>query len=259
MVKFLRYYKLYLLSLQSRLLQIVNRKKYQLKFSQIEPLFSGKSGLEIGGPSKLFSSEQLPLYKIAKQIDGCNFSNNTVWEGNIASNNYDYYPGKSGIQFISEGMVLSDIKNQEYDFLLSCHNLEHLANPIKALIEWLRVLKNGGTILLVLPDKRYTFDRKREITSFAHLISDFKSDVDDTDLTHLNEILTLHDMDFDPDANDNYDAFKTRCENNIKNRCLHHHVFDQPLLTELFRFLDVAIISQYNLPPNHQIIVGKKR
>ena len=51
--------------------------------------FSGKSGLEIGGPSPVFQNKGfVPLYKIIGNLDGCNFSTFTIWEGNISNNGF---------------------------------------------------------------------------------------------------------------------------------------------------------------------------
>jgi len=52
-------------------------------------------------------------------------------------------------------------------------------------------------MLLILPDKRFTFDHKRAVTTFNDLIDDFVRDIDETDLTHLDEILSLHDLSMD--------------------------------------------------------------
>ena len=41
---------------------------------------------------------------------------------------------------------LPNFSNDEFDFIISSHTLEHLANPIKALKEWERVIKKGGYI-----------------------------------------------------------------------------------------------------------------
>ena len=58
------------------------------------------------------------------------------------------------------------------DFVLCSHLMEHLADPVRALKEWWRVLRTGGLLLLILPDRRFTFDRMREATTLEHLICD---------------------------------------------------------------------------------------
>jgi len=117
------------------------------KFKPFHYLFEAKFGLEIGGPSQIFKgNDALPIYKLAKKVDGCNFSTNTVWEGALKEgSNYTYQDNKeAGYQFICEGNNLEPIQNEFYDFLLSSHSLEHFANPLKALQEWLRILKKVG-------------------------------------------------------------------------------------------------------------------
>ena len=89
---------------------------------------------------------------------------------------------------------LNKIPDLSYEFILSSNCLEHVANPIKALKEWVRVLKGDSLILLVLPSKEYTFDHNRPITKFKHLIEDYNNDTKESDLTHLDEILKSHDL-----------------------------------------------------------------
>lgn len=48
------------------------------------------------------------------------------------------------------------------DFIVSTHLLEHFADPRKVLKEWLRVLRVGGRIALVVPDWRHTFSCESE-------------------------------------------------------------------------------------------------
>ena len=46
--------------------------------------FRGRLGLEIGGPSDVFRRfAALPVYTLARGIDGVNFSSTTMWEGRI--------------------------------------------------------------------------------------------------------------------------------------------------------------------------------
>jgi SAM-dependent methyltransferase len=221
--------------------------------SAFNHFFYHKNGLEIGGPSGLFSDE-LPVYNMATSIDGCNFSKDTIWNNTTSADRYHYSDTKSGLLFILEGTDLSAIKDGEYDFVLSSHNLEHIANPLKAVQEWVRVIQPGGVMLLVLPDKESTFDHRRPYTTFAHLLSDFEAAVGEADLTHLSEILELHDLNLDPGAGD-FEYFKRRGEDNLNFRALHHHVFSPALVAEIATYFGLNIRCQDFRPPYHQITI----
>jgi SAM-dependent methyltransferase len=207
-------------------------------------LLRDKSGLEIGGPSNLFRTI-LPIYKDVGHLDGINFAATTIWSGGSkVSKEFNYYGNRYGSEFICEATELKGIKSSNYDFILSSNCLEHIANPLQALREWRRVLRPGGLIVLVVPRKCNNFDRRREITSFAHLIDDFKCNVDETDLTHLDEILRLHDLALDPAAG-SYEEFKLRSLDNFKNRCLHHHVFDMNLANKVLEHAEFKMLNAF--------------
>ena len=55
------------------------------------------------------------------------------------------------------------------DFVVCCHVLEHLKNPIKALEEIMRKLRHGGRAALAIPDKACTFDKDRPLTGWTSL------------------------------------------------------------------------------------------
>jgi hypothetical protein len=56
----------------------------------------GKTGIEIGGPSPLFKAA-LPLYQNIASLDGVNFANSTVWEGDIeAGMSFRFFEKKWG-------------------------------------------------------------------------------------------------------------------------------------------------------------------
>ena len=215
-----------------------------------------KSGIEIGGPSKLFRST-LPIYQNVERVDGVNFSNSTVWEGNIkAGENYNYFSNRFGTQFISDGTDLSHIADNKYDFLLSSNCLEHIANPLKALLEWKRVLSNGSALILVLPNQKNNFDHKRPVTTFQQLIKKLKNNTLENDLSSLDEILELHDLSKDPQAG-NFDNFKKRSLDNFNNRTLHHHVFDLKLMQEMFDFLEMNVILKNDTNKDFIILATK--
>lgn len=224
------------------------------------PFFQNKIGLEIGGPSGKFKWNGLfPLYTVADRIDNCNFSNNTIWEGSITEGATFHYDNrcKRGNQFIAEATSLPSIPSASYDFVFSSHTLEHIANPLKALSEWTRILKEEGLLVLVVPHKDGTFDHRRPVTSLAHLIQDFEQQITEADLTHLEEILKLHDLARDTGAGD-FESFKQRSRQNQENRCLHHHVFDTSLAVELIHHIGLQILAVEVFKPYDIFVVAQK-
>jgi SAM-dependent methyltransferase len=114
----------------------------------------GLRGIEIGGSS----------YN--------NFFLNTI---NIDYADHDVNPMqyKCGevlkVDIISEGDDLP-FKDNIFDFVLTSHVLEHIWDPIKALNEWIRVIKPNGYIFMIIPHKERTFDKPRQRTALNELI-----------------------------------------------------------------------------------------
>jgi SAM-dependent methyltransferase len=216
-------------------------------------------GLEIGGPSSIFGDTgELPIYRYMANVDNCVFSSETVWEGKrTEGQTYYYHPGKKkGFNFIREATNLRDIASDTYDFLLSSHSLEHTSNPIKAIREWERVVKPGGAMVVILPDYRRTFDHRRKPTPVEHMIEDYENEMDETDLTHLPEIMELHDLALDPNAGTK-DNFQRRSQHNFENRCLHHHVFDETNSRELLQSVGLTVMVQELVKPHHIVLLGR--
>ncbi len=235
--------------------KLLNRKMINLKYWQ--QLLSNKKAIEIGGPSSLFSQKgYLPIYNLFTTVDGVNFNQKTVWEGTLKEGMTYKYESSIGYQYIMEATDLSEILSSSYDVVLSCNNLEHIANPLKAIIEWKRVLSNKGLLVLVLPNKKGNFDHKRAYTTFEHLIQDFEGNTQENDLTHLQEVLEKHDLQRDPHAG-TFEEFKRRCEANIENRCMHHHVFNDNLLNEILEYCGFKVLYQIETPKDF-FILGMK-
>jgi SAM-dependent methyltransferase len=250
------------------LVKIIRKVKNRLKTiywgklktkSKYIDLLAGKSGIEIGGPSRVFDSNGiLPIYDHLKTLDNCNFSNATVWEGTLQEGkNFRYGKNKTGFQFIREASDLVNIENEKYDFLLSSHCLEHCANAIQTLKEWKRVVKKDGYLLILVPNKKHTFDHKRPLTTLQHFIEDENNGITEKDLTHLKEILELHDLGLDKNAG-TFEQFSERSKNNFENRCLHHHTFTNENLAELITYCGMEIVIQDFHPPYHSIILTRK-
>lgn len=222
--------------------------------------FIGKSGIEIGGPSQVFSRRGIfPVYPIVENLDNCNFCSTTVWEGAIKQGQtFQFDRNKSaGHQYFFEATAMGGLPSGAYDFVLSSHVLEHSANPILALSEWIRLLKDQGTLVLLLPHKDKTFDHRRPVTTMEHLIADFKAGMTEDDLTHMPEILALHDLSRDPEAGDSA-SFQARSMRNFENRCFHHHVFDTASAVSLVEYMGMKIQSVEEIQPFHILVVAQK-
>jgi len=222
-------------------------------------MVGGAIGLEIGGPSPIFGRVGLlPLYRTASRIDNCNFAPRTIWEGAIVEGDSFSFDSRkpSGQQFIAEGGDLRMVPSGSYDFVLSSHMLEHTANPLRALSEWGRVLKPGGGLVLVVPHRDGTFDHRRPITALQHLIDDFEQGTREDDLTHLPEVLELHDLSKDPGARGS--NFRERAERNVELRTMHHHVFDTRLAVGAVKRAGLQVEAVELLRPYHIVVLARK-
>jgi SAM-dependent methyltransferase len=231
-----------------RLRRIISRYYYpRVDISVYLNSFRSKKGIEIGGPSGIFR-DMLPIYGVIDTIDNVNHSHNTIWRNQLTEQEPEYFRHK----YICDAIDLSIIPDESYDFLLSSHCLEHIANPLKAVGEWLRVLKHGAYLLIIVPDKRYTFDHLRPITSFDHLLHDYEQNIGEDDLTHMQETIRLHDEKLDMLSAD------VDWSNNPETRRMHHHVFDERLLKNLADYFELETIRVDWMNPNNIVMLARK-
>lgn len=222
--------------------------------------FADRRGFEIGGPSAIFTDQgSVPVYATLESLDNCLFSHHTIWEGEVAAGHcFNYHPDKPcGLQYILEATELHAVHDSHYDCVLSSHTLEHIANPLRALREWKRILKNEGLLLLVLPHKDGTFDWRRPTTTLQHMIADFDHRIGEDDLSHLPEILALHDLNKDKAAG-SPERFRSRCLQNFLYRAVHHHVFDTPTAVAILDHAGFHIVRVDLLKPHHIILVARR-
>jgi SAM-dependent methyltransferase len=197
----------------------------------------GDVALELGGPSALFEQRgQMPVYGRLAALDMLDYSEHTLWSDD----------GRSGPRvrrrMIGEARRLQGMRDGEYDALLASHVLEHVADPLGALGEWQRVVRPWGHILLVIPHYEGTFDHRRPVTTLEHLREDATRETGEDDMTHLPEILALHDLERDPGAGSRA-AFEARCRDNEASRGMHHHVFDSRAVVDLCRTAGLSVLA----------------
>lgn len=69
------------------------------------------------------------------------------------------------IDYILKGKSLAEtVSGKKFDYVIASHVIEHVPNMAKWLQEVAEILKPGGVLSLVIPDKRFTFDINREET-----------------------------------------------------------------------------------------------
>jgi SAM-dependent methyltransferase len=207
--------------------------------------FEGGGGLELGGPSALFRSEGLlPVYPRLASLDGVQVpEGHELWHGELAEGPYETgEPGLSGRLWLREGGRLDDMPTAGYDAVLSSHVLEHLANPLGALREWLRVLRPGGSFLIVLPHKEGCADHRRPTTPLEHMVEDERRGTGEDDMTHADEVIELHDIDREALVPDRA-ALRERVLDNMHRRAVHHHVFTTGSALELLDYAGLDVLA----------------
>jgi SAM-dependent methyltransferase len=164
----------------------------------------------------------------------------------------DRYQNFAGLQDAVKIECYADACNLPFasnslDYIATSHLIEHVANPVQALADWYRILRPGGSIYMVVPDKRYTFDHSRKVTSCEHLLIDFENNVKVNDLTHLDDQVDNADWSiWFPDVKTDRvtiekEIYRTRLRQIGKSGGdvnIHHHVFDPASVMELIHALE---------------------
>ena len=132
-------------------------------------LLSGE-GIEIGGfehPAVLPHARKLPRCdRLLKEEAGAVFT-----EIDVSS-----LPAVDvRLDLDTEG--LRAFADASLDFVVCCHVLEHLKNPIHALAEMARALRRGGRAALAIPDKAFTFDKDRPLTGWESLERIYREEI----------------------------------------------------------------------------------
>lgn len=121
------------------------------------------------------------------------------------------------------------LTNRKFDFIIANHVLEHVANPIKAIMNIWAGLEDGGYLVLSIPDKNYTFDKDRSLTSYEHLLAEYYLDVQEVSDDHYIEALQhIH-----PQVFESRDSL-TNALKNFRLRSEHVHVWDSHSFSDHF-------------------------
>jgi len=175
--------------------------------AQIDKYLTAKCGLEIGIGIR-------PMVEGAVTTD----PNVTTYNGNkiVADHRYE----------------IEDLRfpNNSFDYVCMGDVLEHIPNPILGLKECQRVLKDNGTLFVLVPNNRNELDATRRITTLQHCIDDYKTDAD-YDTTHWQEFVDEYLI-----PTGQVDRIEDK-DRQIWNGWMHFHVWDRDGIEELFRYV----------------------
>jgi SAM-dependent methyltransferase len=129
---------------------------------------------------------------------------------------------------------LSALEPEGFDFFIANDVIEHLPNPLKLLRDLYDAMKPGALLFLSAPDRDYTFDARRELTTNRHLWREYKRGTTEPSRAHIREYVRS--------TTPQVLAFKRWQRKSIyedhRRRSIHVHVWDQ---TSFDAFLAWAI------------------
>lgn len=134
-----------------------------------------------------------------------------------------------------------------YDLIIANHVIEHVSCVITWLRELESMLNENGLLFLTIPDKKFSFDKYRQDTTFPHLVSDFFQGGMTSDREHMLDIFINYDMtyvgkSFDPVSRMDIQKLKENFDREPFIG-LHRHVFQGE--TFLNRIIKPILISQF--------------
>ena len=76
------------------------------------------------------------------------------------------------VDYVWKGEALSDLigKSNCYDYIIASHVLEHMPDIVSFFVQCEALLKAGGVLSLIVPDKRYCFDYFRWPSSTGEVL-----------------------------------------------------------------------------------------
>jgi len=140
---------------------------------------------------------------------------------------------------------LGPIPECSQDFVIASHVLEHLAEPIGFLDEIHRVLRPGGVVLILLPDRNQTKDRGRSPTTISHLVAEYEARANEVSESHLVEWLQHRGKPFGSTRDEQLQTLER-----YRKRSIHVHCWNAP------EFLAVIMWAIENLDEQWEFVDG---
>ena len=127
-----------------------------------------QSGLEIGPLCRPVVSADMGAIRYADHLDTAGLREKYADDANVDIDKIVDVDFVLGTQTLPEA-----VGDARFDYVIASRVVEHVPD----VVGWLRgiaaVLKPGGILSLAIPDKRFTFDVLRQVTTFASLVESY--------------------------------------------------------------------------------------
>jgi SAM-dependent methyltransferase len=141
---------------------------------------------------------------------------------------------------------LSELRPHGFDFFIANDVIEHVANPVRFLRNVYGAMKPGAVLFLSVPDRDYTFDHRRDLTTTEHLWREHDRGVTTVSAAHLRDFIRYTE----PGGLPRNPLRRRRLYRFHRERSIHVHVWDQASFDEFLartcdRFaLDLEIVDR---------------
>jgi predicted SAM-dependent methyltransferase len=131
------------------------------------------------------------------------------------------------VDVVDDGETLATVEDGSQSFIVANHFLEHTEDPIGTIANHLARLKPGGVLFYAVPDQRYTFDFRREVTTLDHMVRDHEEGPQVSRREHYDEWSLLVDGTEEERAQPNWPQQAEKSARRLEDQdySIHFHVW----------------------------------
>jgi ubiquinone/menaquinone biosynthesis C-methylase UbiE len=99
--------------------------------------------------------------------------------------------------FVLGNSLKESVRGKRFDYVIASHVIEHIPDTVTWLNDIASILKPGGSIRLVIPDKRFTFDLLRQDTSPSQVIESFFEKIEKPSISMMYDYASNYALSID--------------------------------------------------------------
>lgn len=128
---------------------------------------------------------------------------------------------------IDDGESLKTVEDNTLDFIIANHFLEHCENLLRTVEAHIKKVKPGGILYYYVPNKDFTFDKKRDLTTTQHILDEYHNGHEHNRRSHYENWCKLVD-----NNRSNPDHLMQR------NYSIHFHVWNLASFSEIVALIE---------------------